>query len=186
MQNGSLFNPSWSPDGRYLYYTNLGSIDGCFYYSNGTDLYRLDLSDGTTVKVLLPNKTLNLALSPDESAVAYTRANELSILKTDSIGDEQRVVFSEDSNVQAGEKFWWEDGKTVVFPVVYDLCLPDEAQGIVRVDTEDMVATTIVERNSDFFFRDWPNRTQSEIRLLDREGKTWWLEIYSGELAQEE
>jgi hypothetical protein len=177
---------AWSADGRYLYYTNKSAIDGCSYYSNGTDLTRLDLQDGTTTELLPANKTLNLALSPDESTLAYIH-NGLFVLKTIATGDEQSVMLSADEHhAQTREIFWSADGKTAVFTLVTNSCLPNQVHSIIRVDTEPLSATTIVDADQNLSIQDWPDPTQPEIRLLDSEGKTWLVNINSGELAQEE
>jgi hypothetical protein len=65
----------WSVDGRYLYYTNTGSADGCSRFVNGTDLYRLDVSNGEVIEILPEGKTLNLSLSSDESMLAFASSD---------------------------------------------------------------------------------------------------------------
>ncbi|GIK57557.1 MAG: hypothetical protein HND44_09350 [Chloroflexi bacterium] len=77
----------WSADGRYLYYTNLSSPDGCLYYSNGTDLHRLDVTDGSTIKILPDGKTLNLSLSADESTPAYRLQRQLRLVHCPGFGN---------------------------------------------------------------------------------------------------
>lgn len=177
---------AWSADGRYLYYTNRNAIDGCSYYSNGTDLTRLDLQDGTMTELLPANTTLNLSLSPDESTLTYID-NGLFVLKTVATGAEQSVMLSTgEQPVQTGEIFWSADGKTAVFTLVTNSCLPNQIHSIIRVDTDPLSATTIVDENQNLTVQDWPDPTQPEIRLLDSEGNTWSLDINSGELAQEE
>ncbi|NJN54344.1 MAG: hypothetical protein HC804_06030 [Anaerolineae bacterium] len=181
----------WSADGRYLYYTNAGSGDGCLYYSNGSDLHRLDVTDGTVVEILPDGKTGNLSLSPDESTLAYTHynGNAVSFVVQDlATGVEQSVVISElGEYAQTGQIFWSADGQTAVLSLTYNACNPDETSSIVRINLAEMSATTLIAKDvRRFFISEWPDPTQPEIRLIDKDGNFWWLDVNSGELAQEE
>lgn len=61
----------WSKDGRRLYYTNLPHTDGAPNMAvNGSDLWRLDLGDGGATR-LAPDLGAWLALSPDETQLAF-------------------------------------------------------------------------------------------------------------------
>ena len=51
----------WSRDGRYLYFTNEPVPDGCGLFVNGSDLHRIDLSDGSVTE-LVPSSGLWLSL----------------------------------------------------------------------------------------------------------------------------
>ncbi len=63
----------WSQDGRYLYYTSLFDLHGaCAYFYNISDyLNRLDLSDGSVAVLSPPYPHGILAISPDETMMAY-------------------------------------------------------------------------------------------------------------------
>ena len=66
---------NWSPDGRYLYFTNTFDYHGveCAVYANvGDRLDRLDLGDGTVAAFRSPQLRGLLAVSSDEKWVAYT------------------------------------------------------------------------------------------------------------------
>lgn len=62
---------TWSKDGRRLYYTNLPHPGGAPNVTvNGSDLWRLDLDDGRATR-LAPDLGAWLALSPDETQLAF-------------------------------------------------------------------------------------------------------------------
>ncbi len=184
----------WSQDGRTLYYTNLGGIDGCYYFTNGTDLHRLDLSDGRITEILPQYQTLNLSLSPDEATMTYIDydydGNVVSFVVHDlATGEEQSVAISEPGTyAQAGQIYWSADGSEVaVLTLIYDICQPTESSSIVRINLAKMTAVTLIPQDDRHLrILDWPDPTQPEIRLFDKDGNRWWLDIHSGELNQEE
>jgi hypothetical protein len=72
---GHEYAPSpfhWSQDGRYLYYTSLYDLSGaCASRNIGEGLERLDLTDGSVDALQPPQAYRYLAISPDETLVAY-------------------------------------------------------------------------------------------------------------------
>ena len=63
----------WSKDGRFLYYTSRSYPDGgCVFYDNiGNSFDRLDLADGSVTALQPPHARGILAISPDETLIAY-------------------------------------------------------------------------------------------------------------------
>jgi hypothetical protein len=186
----------WSQDGRTLYYTNLGGIDGCYYFTNGTDLHRLDLTNGSTVEILPQEHTLNLSLSADESNLAYIDYDGtvvLFVVRDLATGEEQSVAISEPGiYAQAGQIYRSADGDTpalnavevAVLTLIYDICLPTESSSIVRINLEDMTATTLIPQDDRHLqILDWPDPAQPEIQVTDKDGNSWLLNINSGELT---
>ncbi|MBE2224884.1 MAG: PD40 domain-containing protein, partial [Anaerolineae bacterium] len=95
----------WSANGRYLYYSNKIAVDGCAIFNNGMDLYRLDVTDGSVDTLLDTGLTWNLALSPDETQIAYTEFNGqevVAVLHDTDSAKEQRVVVMDSVAAQAG------------------------------------------------------------------------------------
>lgn len=181
----------WSADGRYLYYTNLTAPDGCLYYSNGTDLYRLDLTDGSTIEILPDGKTLNLSLAADESTLAYTNYDGRVVsfvVRSLATGTEQSTAISAPGeSAQTGQIHWSADGKTAVLTLIHNACLPTETSSIVRVNLDNMTATTLITQDDRRLqILDWPDPAQPEIRLVDKDGNTWRMDISSGALTPEE
>jgi hypothetical protein len=180
----------WSQDGRALYYTNTGSPDGCFLYSNGTDLYRLDLTDGSVAEILPPGKTSNLSFLADESLLAYITTNgqeELFVWRDMATGIEQSVTISNAGGyAQTGPIFWTADGTTAVLTLVYDYCLPGQTSSIVRINLDTLTATTLIEKDEHLFqIQEWDITNQSQLRLTSKDGQTWLLDVDSGDLTAE-
>jgi hypothetical protein len=78
---------------------------------------------------------------------------------------------------------WSPDGRHLLLIQVVDPCGPDAKSAVVRVDLADLSATTILEPDErNFTLLKWV--ASDEVRLLDRDGYIWYLEVFSGELAQ--
>lgn len=60
----------WTRDGHFFYFTNEPVPDGCAIFINGSDLYRLDLTNGHVAQIVSPSAWW-LSISPDEKKVAY-------------------------------------------------------------------------------------------------------------------
>jgi hypothetical protein len=180
----------WSPDSRYLYFTNLVLPDGCTLHASGEGLYRLDVASGAVTEILPSSKTLNFSLSPDESTVAYTFHNgqqTVFVARDVNRGVESSVSISEtDGSARATEIVWSADGKTAVVALVHDACLPDQSSSIIRVGVPAMEATSLVDQDSrQFSIAGWSNSAGKVIRLADKDGNIWLLDAVTGKLAQE-
>lgn len=177
----------WSNDGQSLYYTNLTSIDGCSIFNNGSDLYRLDLSNGMTEELLAEGSTFNLSLSPDESKLAYI-SRQLAFVVIDlASGSEQSVSLVNNTLPSQADKILWSsDGETAVVTIVHNPCSADESSTIMRLNVPDITATALVENDERAFRIDsWVNTEENEIRLVDKAGAFWRLNIESGALTME-
>lgn len=82
---------AWSQDECYLYFTNFGVPDGCPRFVNGSDLHRVDLSDGSVTEVV-PVVGFWLALSPNESQVVYVGYGDRGLVIRDLATGEEREV----------------------------------------------------------------------------------------------
>lgn len=182
----------WSTDGSSLYYTNEVLPDGCAVFANGTDLYRLDVVDGQVTELIPPGRTLNFALAADESAVAYTQfaGGQYSLVVQDTTGGAKRSMIIAETGqdrVQPGNILWSPDGTQIFLAVAYNDCSPTAAHSILRIDGETMAATTLIEKDDRLFFiLDMPDLEQNELRLSDKDGQTWRLDIVSGKLTQQQ
>ena len=179
----------WSDDGRYLYYTNEVSPDGCAVFATGTDLYRLAVEDGQVTELIPPGETLNFALKGDETAVAYTHfaGGQYSLIVQDiSSGSEQSVNITEKGQDGGpGNIVWSPDGTQIYLVVAYNACSAP-TNSILHIDAETMTATTLIENDArQFTILDIPGPGQEEVRLMDKDGNIWLLEANSGELTQE-
>ena len=141
------------------------------------------------MEILPEGKSRNFSLSPDETKLAYTTHNgqqEVFVLRDIASSDERSVIpTNAGENAQSSEIFWSADGNTAVFTLVHGACLAGESSSIVRVDTVAMTATSLVDQDERrFSIVDWPNPARKEIRLADKDGNVWLLELDSGKLSQ--
>jgi hypothetical protein len=121
----------WSQDGRYLYYTSLIVPDGAcgFFANSGEFLDRLDLTDGSVAALQPPYSRWILAISPDETRMAYLSASDGSSL----IVRDLAVAYAEGP---AGEdSIQWQIPLEIVSPEVVSQIdwSPDGQQVLVTV-----------------------------------------------------
>jgi hypothetical protein len=177
----------WSADGRYLYYNNKSVFDGCALFNNANDLYRLDITDGSTSIVLDSGLTSNLALSPDETMVAYTQFNGQGIVAfTHNVagGNDSSVAVAEGSDVQAGNIVWSPDSTQFLLTVAHAPCNADWTHSIVRVNAANLTAVTLIEEDArQFTTLEWTDETT--VWLQDKDGNAWLLDVASGDLTAE-
>lgn len=179
----------WSADGRSLYFTNKVSVDGCPVFVNGTDLYRLNLADGTVETVLDTGLTWNIGLSPDETKLAYTYANGQGMVLEllDLFHDTQAsvTVIEDTAWLQGGAIVWSPDGTQLALTVAHDPCGSNWTHSIIQVDVAAMTAVPLLQNDARHFATaEWLN--QQTIRLVDSENNRWVLNVDSGELTSEE
>ncbi len=123
----------WSRDGRYLYYTHFVSGDGCALFISGTDLWRVDLQDGRTLQ-LAPDVSISIALSPDETTLAYidgTGAPTL-VLRDLATAAERRVPVGTPGQ-QAGNIRWLPGDGGLEVTLAAAPCTEDTTYSIVHV-----------------------------------------------------
>jgi len=173
----------WSADGRYLFFTNVPVPDGCAIFVNGGDLLRLDLQTGEAVE-LLPFVSLAMALSPDSQTLAYYgaygRGFQLHDLTT---GMETPLDLPDYGGAwwQIGGISWSPDGRQLVLIQVLDPC-GDQLTAVLRLDLDEGDFVTLIEPDErGFTLLNWLR--DREIRLLDGDGRVWYLETTSGEIA---
>jgi hypothetical protein len=176
----------WSSDGQHLYYTNRPVPDGCAVFVNGSDLQRVDLSDGSVTEVV-PSVGLWLSLSPDETTLAYVGYGDRGlVLRELTTGHERQTpidAFGEAQDAHVGHIVWSPDGDALMLTVAFDACGPPEesTHAIVRVDAETLSQTTVMTQDDRLFTTQaWPKADQ--VLLKDRNGKTWWLAPETGDL----
>lgn len=174
----------WSADGRFFYFANVPVPDGCSTFVNGGDLWRLDLETGLVMEVA-PYIGLVMALSPDETQLAVNASFGRGFLIRDlESGVEQAVELPQPADSwQMGGLQWSPDGRTLLLIQVVNPCGPDAETAVVRVDLEDLSATTILEPDErGFTLGSWV--ANNEVRLLDKDGHIWYLQVFSGEIIQ--
>lgn len=174
----------WSPDGRYLYFTNAPVPDGCGLFVNASDLQRLDLANGEVQEVLPANTTWSLAIAPDGKTVAYSKADEVFLLDLATGELKSQKVMTEESNLQLGNFTWSPDSQKLAFTIAYAPCQPPAwSHSILSIDAQSLSTTTLLQPDQRrFTITEWTEATQ--LFLTDAEKQPWVLDITSGALNQ--
>lgn len=171
----------WSADGQYLYYTNVPTPDGCALFANGTDLWRMDLGDGTTTQ-LVPEVGLALALSPDEQTLAYIGRGPQLVLRDLASGAERVLPLPADT--QAGGIVWSWDSSLLMLTVATNPCTLEEDTEILKVEVATLAQTVIPLP----FGREWRTVGWGEagLVLLRQKGReeVWGLNPADGTVSE--
>lgn len=182
----------WSADGRYLYYANQFSADGCGLFPGTNELLRLDLDTGASEVILPAGLTTSVALSPDAGQVAYAGFDGRDVVVTVrdlATAEEQSVTIAGPvASAQAGSFLWSPDGTFFLLTVAQEPCSADWAHAIVRVDVAAgaLTAVTLVDADARLFTtQGWADVAGAEARLRDKDGGFWILDAASGGLAPE-
>jgi len=173
----------WSQDGQALYYTEGYHPDGCVLFGGGSGLWRLDLPSGEVSEVL--SASWELAISPDETLVAYTGAvkDELSLLDL-ATGEIQGIKLPMlEGNAQFGRIIWSPDSQRLAFTIAYAPCQPPQwRQSIVVVDIRTRTVKTLIEKDERLLTTgQWLDADR--ILLHDQEGKEWEMDVATGSTA---
>lgn len=176
----------WSQDGRYLYYTNVPLVDGytCSIPVNGSDLWRMDLSDGSALQ-LVPEVGLAVSLSPDEQTFAYVSfgPQQNLVLRDLATGEERRAPLPADT--QAGGIVWSLDSSVLMLTMAEGPCSGgQEEHTIMRVDVETLEQTAVPIENDgiQWITLEWDRHGQ--VLLTDYKGHSTWLNPATNKLEE--
>ena len=177
----------WSNDGNYLYATNDPAPDGCALFVNGSDLKRVDLSNGQVTQIVEP-VGLWLSLSPDETKLAYLswEGNRPLIVRDLASGAENAIKLpTGDPNWQAGNVVWSPDGDSLILTIANAPCSDGWARStsIVQANLATLEAKSLLEDDSRLLLTtDWPE--PSTIVLQDQNGKQVKMNAETGQIEQ--
>jgi dipeptidyl aminopeptidase/acylaminoacyl peptidase len=174
----------WSTDGRYFYFANVPIPDGCGIFVNGGDLWQLDLENGQ-MKEIAPYIGLVMALSPDETQLAVNASYGRGFLIRDlATGEEQAISLPElNDQWKISGLQWSPNGQYLLLVQLLNPCgSGDKTTAIVRIDRNDLSATTVVEPGKQHFsLQEWVQ--DDVVKLQDEAGIIWNLDVFSGELT---
>lgn len=179
---------SWSRDGDFLYYTSFNPVpDGCQFFFNGSDLWRVNLADGTAEQ-LAQVPSMNIALSPDERSLAYIdygwgpAGGESSgvklVVQEWASGRERSIPIGVPGEYSiAGAMAWSPDGRALVLAASAEPCLAPFQ--LVRVDL-DRPAARVLVADTYYFPLEW---TAAGVRLSSPTQEQAWLDPLNGEVS---
>ena len=106
---------SFSPDGRYLYYSKLTRKNG--YWSRLFDLYRYDLENEEEERLTNGLRAWNPRLSRDGSKIVFCSGSDgtVNVGVCDANGKNVRQVTSFENGEQVYTPVWSPDGATIAF-----------------------------------------------------------------------
>ena len=170
----------WSPDGRYLYFTNAPVPDGCGLFMNAADLQRLELADGTVQEVLPFGATWSLAIAPDAQRAVYSNGDTLYLLDLVTANYASIKVEELEAGAQWGNFVWSPDGQQIAFTIAYQPCLPPSwSHSLLLLDTQTLTVTTVLEKDPRrLTITEWVDAGNLALSAYDN--KQWLLDLATG------
>ncbi len=181
----------WSKDGKYFYFTHRVTPDGCSAFPFLTDLQQVNLQNGI-LETLLPDPALALALSPDDSQVAYFSGG---LILRDLISGEKREIKIDPGYVfDAGNIVWSPDSKSLTLTLAINPCAGvygisktvwAESTTILLVDVKTLEQKILIKEDPRLFVTvEW--NKPDKITITDgEENSLWYLNINTGEITRE-
>jgi Tol biopolymer transport system component len=179
----------WSKDGRYLYFTHHERGDGCISLFHGSDLQRLDLQTGEVTEII-PRVGYWLALSPDETTLAYLSFEKGLILHDLPSGDERQVHLDiedayPETPLHKSHLLWSPNGNLLVLTIDIDVCGPGWSTAIVQVDVATLSQTVLLHEDEKLLYTiEWLEANR--ILLWEEGGHLWWLDTTTGTVTTAE
>jgi Tol biopolymer transport system component len=185
--NGELRPYRWSADGQFLYVLIFPSADHACTM-DGSGLLKLNLADGSLTEVLLGKGRLYaLALSPDETHLAYVECAGWQglIVRDLQTGQEVRSQWTEEPKLASGI-VWSPTSDAMVFSMQAALT---DAQGVlvgwrsllVRADGPAWTQITLNEGRESYQPIAWPEANR--VLLRSRAEQIWQLVLDTGQLT---
>jgi hypothetical protein len=167
----------WSKDGNFLYFTNVPIPDGCGELVNSSDLQRLNLQTGKVTQ-LMPGSGLAMALSPDETQVAYIAYYGRGlVIRELATGKERELKLPEGLG---GSLVWAPDASALALTLDPRGC--SNAYSVVWVDTQTFELKTLIDSDSRKFVTiDW--KSGDAVTVMDKDQKVWQVDAETGEVS---
>jgi hypothetical protein len=125
---------SFSPDGRYLYYSKLSRKNG--FWAKLYDLYCYDLVEDEEEQITHGWRAWNPSLSSDGTKLVFARGNDgtVNVTVCDAAGKNMRQVTHFTNGEQVYTPRWSPDGKSITFGYASD---DKQCVAIIREDGTD-------------------------------------------------
>jgi hypothetical protein len=175
----------WSRDGEHFYFTDRVIPDGCNVFAYLTHLYQVNLKTGS-VEDLLPTTAVALAISPDDSKVAYSYfygQPQMGLAVRDLVtGEERETTIDPGKEFNTGNIVWAPDGRALALTLAILPCAGDhrasktvwaESTTILLLDTATLQPKILLREDPRLFITlEWnePNK----IVITDGEENSLW------------
>jgi hypothetical protein len=186
----------WSRNGRYFYFTYRAIPDGCSVFPYQTDVQQVNLENGN-VQDLLPEPAVAVALSPDDSQVAYSYfygQPEMGLAVKDlTTGEKEETTIDPDKDFNAGNIVWSPDGKSFALTLVINPCTGEyglsktvwaESTTILWVDAETLQQKVLIEEDPRLFVTVEWNELNKIVITDGEENSIWHLDVNTGEVTR--
>ena len=184
---------AWSENEDYLYYTHrFGGGDGCFGEDDylGIDLHRFNLDSGESTQ-LTPKLGYWLALSPDQSMVAYLTNDKKLRIRNIETGEEretfikEQLKYSDQIITHASNLIWSLDNKELLLTLQVNVCVmeDDATNSIIKVDAKTLTQRVLVfEDPNRPITLAWPDNGLALVQ--DENSLYWWLNPVNGQMTE--
>jgi hypothetical protein len=153
-------------------------------FVNGSDLHRLNLSDGSVTE-LVPSYGTWLSLSPGETTLAYIGYRGRGLVLRDlATGAESETKLNPGQDYAAGHIVWSPDGTAVALTLAIRPCSSDwaESVSVVRVEVATLQQTMLIRQDERLFVTvDWP--AHDRVLLRDDGENLWWMDAETGRVT---
>ncbi len=183
----------WSADSQTFFFTQAVWGDGCVVFPvNGSTLEKVDSVTGKVTE-LFEGWAFTIALSPDETQLAYIAEGHYELVFRDlASAQERRVDLDPGWDFQAGYLYWSPDGNNLALTLANwpcqtnDLNIEPFAQSTstVLVNTATLEVRTLISEDPDHrIVLGWKSNT--EIELKDPAGNKSLYDIERGIVSDE-
>lgn len=164
----------WSPNSRYFYYSTKGISDDLFCYPYDLDLFRVDVSDGSSS---VSNRG---PVSPDGTRLVRLGETELTTMDLNTGEEVQSSLV--DGTGYVKNAAWSLDGDQIAYLFTPSECVPYETAVLVLYKMERGEPTLLetIEENM-FIHITW--ETPEDITLWDMQGRGWAYELETKNLT---
>ena len=183
----------WSQDGKHFYFSHRVVPDGCSVFETLSDLQRVNLQNGG-VEELLPHAGLGLAMSPDESKVAYLAYGDRGLVIRDLSTTEERDIWIDlGEDLQAGNIVWSPSSEYLALTLAIHPCSGNypsktvwaESTSILLLNIETLDQKVLIQEGLRLFVTVAWNEPNKIVIKDGEENSLWYLNVNSGEITRE-
>lgn len=173
----------WSSDGRFLYFADQITPDGCSFFHLIESPMRLEMPNG------LP-ETLGMelfgpmSLSPDGKYIATIQEGQLDVVDL-ADGSRIRYPINIAEGAQAGAIVWSPLGDQLAFTILSNPCSGEQPESLIFVSPVPELEPQLVLRHQDAFIRSEAWLEATTLLLRDFNNQAFMLYLESGELGGE-